>query len=158
MHHTSKVDFKTERLQSLKAGILGGFCLCLAFVVTSLFNSLVLAKYLPALSSLQIKWRDWHFLLSGGVAASCGLLFGVTYRYILRQDKNLQLKAGSVLAFGLVRGLTQLDTGVAFGSKILPLLVMGCESLWWFAIAAIIFDKALQQGWIQPLSKFYATN
>jgi len=31
--------------------------------------------------------------------------------YLIRSDKNPQLKAGGVLAFGLVRGLTQIELG-----------------------------------------------
>ncbi|KAL4421367.1 hypothetical protein ABPG75_010658 [Micractinium tetrahymenae] len=44
-------------------------------------------------------------LATAGVASA---LLGVTYRYAVRQDAgNLQLKAGVVAAFGLVRGLGQ---------------------------------------------------
>lgn len=49
--------------------------------------------------------------MSGAIAFFSGLLFGVTYRYLIRSDKNPQLKAGGVLAFGLVRGLTQIELG-----------------------------------------------
>jgi hypothetical protein len=50
------------------------------------------------------------------------LLFGVTYRYIIQEDSNPQLKAGAVLAFGLVRGLTVLDIGLNILSKLLPFI------------------------------------
>ncbi len=139
----------TERLQSLKAGVLGGFCLFLAYLITSLLNSLVLTEHFSALNSLNIQSLDWHFLLSGSFVTFSGFLFGVTYRYIIRQDQNPHLKSGGVLAFGLVRGLTQIDVGVTFASTIVPLIVMATESVFWFAIAAIALDTALQQGWIK---------
>ncbi|RUR86154.1 hypothetical protein ACF3DV_16465 [Chlorogloeopsis fritschii PCC 9212] len=143
------MDLMTERLQSLKAGVLGGFCLFLAYLITSLLNSLVLTEHFSALNSLNIQSLDWHFLLSGSFVTFSGFLFGVTYRYIIRQDQNPHLKSGGVLAFGLVRGLTQIDVGVTFASTIVPLIVMATESVFWFAIAAIALDTALQQGWIK---------
>lgn len=138
-----------ERLESLKAGILGSFALGFAFVVTSFVNTLVLAKYFPTLASLQIDF-DWQWWVSGLVAAFCGLLFGVTYRYIIRFDQNPQLKAGGVLAFGLVRGLTQIEVGWNFSSTVLPFVVLAVESISWFALAAIAVDTAIQLRWIKP--------
>ncbi|MDM9385581.1 hypothetical protein QUB80_33540 [Chlorogloeopsis sp. ULAP01] len=150
MNNISNMDLMTERLESLKAGVLGGSCLFCAYLTTSLLNSLVLTKHFSVLSSLDIKSLDWHFLLSGSFVAFSGFLFGVTYRYIIRQDQNPHLKSGGVLAFGLVRGLTQIDAGVTFASNILPFIVMAAESVLWFAIAAIAVDTALQQSWIKP--------
>jgi predicted metal-binding membrane protein len=86
------------------------------------------------------------------------LLFGVTYRYIMSSDENPQLKAGGVLAFGLVRGLTQIDVGLCCYSTILPFVVLGAESVVWFAMSAILFqshfvnalDTAIKLGWVKP--------
>ncbi|MDB9375606.1 hypothetical protein [Nodularia sphaerocarpa] len=144
------MQLMAERLESLKAGIIGGVCLCVAFLITSVVNTLVLARYFPLFASLQIdiNWRWW---LSGGIAAFSGLLFGVTYRYIIRKDQNPQLKSGGVLAFGLVRGLTQIDCA----KTILPGLVLAGESVLWFAIGAIALDSTIQIGWIKP---FGSTN
>lgn len=140
-----------ERLESLKAGIVGGFALSFAFVITSLVNTLVLAKYFSTLTSLQIT-VNWHWLVSGAIAGFSGLLFGVTYRYIIRQDQNPQLKAGGVLAFGLVRGLTQIEVCWNFADPVLPSLVLAGESILWFALAASTLDLALHQGWLKPFS------
>ncbi|MBE9197760.1 MULTISPECIES: hypothetical protein [unclassified Nodularia (in: cyanobacteria)] len=137
----------TERLESLKAGIMGGLSVSLAFLMTSLVNSLVLAKYFPRLASLQME-MNWHWWLSGGIAGFSGLLFGVTYRYVIRTDQNPQLKSGGVLAFGLVRGLTQIDCG----SAMLADLVLAGESVLWFAMGAIALDTAIQIGWIKPFA------
>ncbi|MFW9260796.1 hypothetical protein A4S05_21490 [Nostoc sp. KVJ20] len=140
-----------ERLESLKAGIIGGLSVCCAFGITSLLNTLVLAKYFSTLASLQND-LNWHWWVSGAIATFTGLLFGVTYRYIIRSDKNPQLKAGGVLAFGLVRGLTQIELGWNSHSTIWPFVVLAFESVLWFAIAAIVLDIAIQLRWVRPFS------
>ncbi len=146
----TNIDLKAERLESFKAGVIAGFCLTFAFVITSLVNSLVLARYFPALSSLQIDLLNWHWLVSSAIACFSGLLFGVTYRYIIRSDKNPQLKAGGVLAFGLVRGLAQVDVAFSSAYPILPFFVLGVESILWFGLAALALDIAMQFGWLKP--------
>ncbi|MDZ8056090.1 MAG: hypothetical protein RMX68_021830 [Aulosira sp. ZfuVER01] len=134
-----------ERLESLKAGIIGAISLFLAFTIATLVNTLLLAKYFPTLVSLD-------FLLSGAIAFFSGLLFGVTYRYIIRLDNNPQLKTGGVFAFGLVRGLTQIEVGWNFHGTVLPYLVLAGESVLCFAIAAIALDTAMQIGWLKPFA------
>jgi hypothetical protein len=145
VNETANMPLMAERLESLKAGIIGGFSVGLAFLITSLVNTLVVARYFPTLASLQseINGRWW---LSGGIAAFSGLLFGVTYRYIIRTDENPQLKSGGVMAFGLVRGLTQIDSA----QTILPGLVLAGESVLWFAMGAIALDTTIQIGWVKP--------
>ncbi|MEH1909680.1 MAG: hypothetical protein V7L05_30080 [Nostoc sp.] len=140
-----------ERIESLKAGIIGGLSVCFAFAIASLLNTFVLAKYFQTLTSLQSD-VNWHWWLSGAVATFTGLLFGITYRYIIRSDQNPQLKTGGVLAFGLVRGLTQIELGWNSHSTILPFLVLAFESVLWFAIAALALDIAIQLRWVKPFS------
>ncbi|WP_341525754.1 hypothetical protein WKK05_24690 [Nostoc sp. UHCC 0302] len=151
MNRISNNQLMVERLESLKAGIIGGLSLGFAFVITNLINNLVLAKYFEILASLQIG-VSWYWLVSGAIAGFSGLLFGVTYRYIIRLDNNPQLKTGGVLAFGLVRGLTQIEVGWNSAETILPFLVLAFESVLWFAMAAIALDIAIKFGWIQPFS------
>lgn len=139
-----------ERLESLKAGFFGGLSICLTFLITTFLNNLLLAKYFTTLSILQINIQDWRWWISGAISCFCGLLFGVTYRYIIRSDDNPQLKAGGVLAFGLVRGLTQVDMGLCCYSTILPFVVLGAESVVWFATSAIALDTAIKLGWLKP--------
>lgn len=140
-----------ERIESLKAGIVGGFSVCFAFVLLSLLNTFVLAKYFPILASLHSD-INWHLWVSGAIATFSGLLFGVTYRYIIRSDKNPQLKAGGVLAFGLMRGLTQIELGLNLDITIWSFLVLAAESLLWFAFAAIALDLAIKLRWVKPFS------
>lgn len=140
-----------ERIESLKAGIVGGLSMCFTFILTSLLNTFGLVKYFEILASLQSN-VNWHWWIGGAVATFTGLLFGVTYRYIIRSDKNPQLKAGGVLAFGLVRGLTQIELGWNSNSTIWPFLVLAAESLFWFAFAAIALDIAIKLHWLKPFS------
>ncbi|WP_373524745.1 hypothetical protein [Nostoc sp.] len=137
-----------ERIESLKGGIIGSLSVSFAFVLVSLLNTLVLAKYFQTLVNLQSN-VNWHLLVSVAVATFTGFLFGVTYRYIIRSDKNPQLKVGGVLAFGLVRGLTQIEFGWNSHSTIWPFMVLAFESVLWFIIAAIALDIAIKLGWVR---------
>jgi hypothetical protein len=143
-------ELMAERLESLKAGIIGGSCLGLTFTISTLVNSFLLGKYFKALYNLNHLGFNTEFLLSGGIAVFSGLLFGVTYRYIIRSDKNSQLKAGGVMAFGLVRGLTQVDTGFNSTGAIVPFLVLSFESILSFAVAGFVVDTAIQLNWVKP--------
>lgn len=143
---------QAERLESLKAGIIGAVSLWVAFIFTTVVNSLFLARYFVALSSLRVDSVTWQWLVRGAIAIVCGLLFGVTYRYAIRSDNNFQLKSGTVLAFGLVRGLTQLDIGLNTPDSVLPSVVMAGESIFWFALAAVILNWAMQQGWVKTFN------
>ena len=151
MNATLDPQLMAERLESLKAGIIGGLSVCFAFALSILLNTFVLAKYFQTLACLQ-NHIDSHLWVSGAVATFTGLLFGVTYRYIIRSDKNPQLKTGGVLAFGLVRGLTQIELGWNSNSTIWPFLVLAGESVLWFAIAAIALGIAIQLRWVKPFS------
>ena len=143
---------QAERLESLKAGIIAAASVCVAFIFTAVVNSLFLAKYFVALSSLRVDSVTWQWLASGAIAIVCGLLFGVTYRYAIRGDDNFQLKSGTVLAFGLVRGLTQLDIGLNTPDFVLPFVVMAGESIFWFALAAIILNWVMQRDWVKTFN------
>jgi hypothetical protein len=136
----------TERIESLKAGVIGGFSLGFAYLLTSLANTFVLGQDFELFANLQVT-INWHWLVSWAIAIFSGLLFGVTYRYVIRQDKNPQLKAGGVLAFGLVRGLAQLDAGWSWAFVVLAL-----ESVLWFVVAAIALDSAIRIGWVKPFA------
>lgn len=165
MNPTLDPQLMTERIESLKAGITGGLSVCFAFVVFSLLNTFVLANYFQIFASLRSD-LNWHWWVNGALAqfsigklaVSCGigffsgLLFGITYRYIIRSDKNPQLKAGGVLAFGLVRGLTQVEHGWNSNITIWPFLVLAAESLVWFALAAIALDIVIKLRWVKPFS------
>jgi hypothetical protein len=141
-----------ERLESLKAGLIGGLSAGLAFLITTVVNGLLLNQYFSTLNINQFQLINLQFLLSAGIAGFSGFLFGVTYRYIIRVDKNPQLKSYAALAFGLVRGLNQIEFGWNVNNTLLPFLILGGESIFWFALAAFVLDTAISLNWLKPFS------
>ncbi|MGI0488127.1 hypothetical protein ACN4EK_22020 [Pantanalinema rosaneae CENA516] len=139
----------TERIESLKAGILGAVAAALAFGLIVLGNDRILASQLPDITGLPTAQNVVSLVISGAIAKLSGFLFGVTYRYIIRQDKNAHLKSGAVLAFGLVRGLAQVDIAHP-QTAWLPLVLMIGESILLFTIVRLILDWALGQKWVKP--------
>lgn len=159
-----------ERLESLKAGGVAALSCLFGFGAIALGNSLILARRWDFLASLQFRELDLNFALRGTIALLGGFLFGVTYRYAIRQDVNPQLKSGVVLAFGLVRAFGQLDAGLSlegglsFEAGKMPALqelllfaVGGVESVVLFAIAGLVLDWAIffkgfanGRSWIKP--------
>ena len=129
-----------ERIESLKAGIVGGSSLAIAEVTVILFRIVLLA---------QIQTFGLESFIEIFIATVSGFLFGVTYRYITRNDRNTHLQEGAVLAFGLVRGLAlvegQLNT-VGVGLGMFSIL----QSLIGFAIARWILDIAIAGKLIKP--------
>ncbi|ADI62825.1 hypothetical protein [Trichormus azollae] len=91
-------------------------------------------------------------MLSAGIAGLSGFLFGVTYRYIIHVDKNPQLKSSAALAFGLVRGLNQIEFGWNLNNTLLPFLILAGESIFWFVLAAFVLDTAILLNWLKPFS------
>jgi hypothetical protein len=148
-----------ERLESLKAAMLASFGAILAFAIINQINKLVLIKF-PVFNANQITIYnsifDFHWWLSAGIILFSGFLFGVTYRYIIRKDNNFQLKVGGVMAFGMVRGLVQIEMKVAMVNDInnllkdaFPLVVLLAENIFVFALAALVLDVAINAGWIK---------
>ncbi|MDJ0636429.1 MAG: hypothetical protein QNJ34_24845, partial [Xenococcaceae cyanobacterium MO_188.B29] len=84
--------------------------------------------------------------IRGGIAWISGFLFGVTYRYIIRGDRNSHLNDGAVLAFGLVRGLALLEETTVLSSGSILLI----ESVICFALARLSLDLALKYKLIKP--------
>lgn len=145
-----------DRVESLKAGTAAALSALLAFGAIATVNTLILAPQFDALASLQVGAIDLNFAFRGAMALLAGFLFGVTYRYAIRGDRNPQLKSGVVLAFGLVRASGELDAGLFFeGWKIpapevlLPFAARGIESVLLFAIAGWVLDWALGRSWIK---------
>ena len=136
-----------ERTESLKAGIFSALTLMLAYSLTTLGNSLVLAKQFEVLAPLQIT-TVLSLLVKIAIAFFSGFLFGVTYRYVIRDNENEYLKDGVVMAFGLVRGLApaEVEPNLAFWLCV----VLVIESILCFAIARLIIDWAIDRHWVKP--------
>ncbi len=145
------MELMTERIESVKAGAIAGFSVAVAWEVTGLGNQLILSSGVESWAIFPEWQRLW---LSGASAGVAGFLFGVTYRYIIRDDVNPHLKSGAVFAFGLVRGLAQIEVGLSNQSNILPVVVAAIESILMFAVARVLLDAAIARHWVKPFSNF----
>jgi hypothetical protein len=132
---------RVERIESVKAGSLSGIAAGIGYGTIVMFDRLVLGGHLLPLVSLGLELA---------IAIAAGFLFGVTYRYIIRTDRNSHLNSGAVLAFGLVRGLAQVDVGGLELTQILTNGVVVVESVLLFTIARYTLDYALMSRWIAP--------
>ena len=140
MNGSSPFD-AAERIESIKAGTLAALSVSLAYGIATVGNSW-------ALADLPITW-DFKLLVSYAIAWVSGFLFGITYRYVIRQDRNSHLNDGAVLAFGLVRGLAQVDVGLNFTDAVWSFGILAVESILLFAIARFTLDWAIALGWVK---------
>lgn len=137
-----------ERLESVKAGLLGAVTGGLTFGALTLVKSWwLISGWLP---SSPMPMAMTTVLMSGAIAALSGFLFGITYRYIIRQDQNSHLKDGAVLAFGLVRGLALAEGRLYEPASLPAFALVGIESLLLFASIRLVLDRALAAGWLKP--------
>ena len=136
----------TERIESVKAGILGAVAFAVAEFVIVIAKTWIIDLVAKPETTTFIYWELSIQLAIGAVS---GFLFGVTYRYIVRDDRNLHLNDGAVLAFGLVRGLALIE-GNFVSSELLSLLFFIFQSVVCFAIARSILDLAIARKLIEP--------
>ena len=135
----------TERIESVKAGVIGAGAFAIVELVISIANSLVGVKFVPI---LLVSGEMLVQLIIGAVS---GFLFGVTYRYVIRDDRNSHLNDGAVLAFGLVRGLALIEQNLALLEWLSGLLLV-VQSIIGFAIARFILDLAMARKLIKPFN------
>jgi hypothetical protein len=150
-----------ERLESIKAGLVGALTASLLFGALLLLHGWLSLRFAP-LAALLLSADSLRLLMGGAIAALSGFLFGITYRYIIRQDQNPHLKDGAVLAFGLVRGLALVE-GILhepialLPSALLPLVLLVTESLLLFAGIRLVLDSALAGRWVKPFGALALT-
>lgn len=126
-----------ERIESLKAGGLSSSVTAIAG-----FGLYWLQQ------GLGLTLEPWPLLV--GFLLLCGFFFGVTYRYVVREDSNVHLSSGAVGAFGLVRGLTQIEAD--WSTLSLPTAgIHLVVALVPFALASRVLDGAIARGWIRPI-------
>lgn len=141
-----------DRIESLKAGAFAALSFTLAYSITTVTNRWMLTKQFELFTPLQVT-NEVDLLMRIVVAGLSGFLFGVTYRYIIRQDDNSHLKGGAVLAFGLVRGLTPVEVERNLTEAFWLLGILGIESVFCFAIARWTLDWAIHLRWLKTLKK-----
>jgi hypothetical protein len=126
-----------ERIESLKAGGLSSSVTALAGLGLYWLQQ-----------GLGLTLEPWPLLVC--FLLLCGFFFGVTYRYVVREDSNVHLSSGAVGAFGLVRGLTQIEAD--WSTLSLPTAGINLVvALVPFAVASRVLDGAIARGWIRPI-------
>lgn len=139
-----------ERIVSIKAAILGGFCAGLiSLTILGVHRALTMETVFP-LSGGLFNMSNLTLLVNGAIAALSGALFALTYRYAIRNDKNIQLNAGVVLAFSLVRGLALVDAGSAIAQHFWPFFAACGESFLMFGLTAVVITVATNRQWLSP--------
>ncbi len=139
----------TERIESVKAGLVTAIAFSIADLTAIFLNNLVFANWGIQFRLLQVN-SGLDSLVVIATALVSGFLFGVTYRYIIRGDRNSHLKDGAVMAFGLVRGLALLEATVNKSEQFWSLAILITEGIIAFAIARYCLDFALQRKFIKP--------
>ena len=129
----------TERIESVKAGIVGAG----AFSITELI--VLFAEIIIPVLTLNPSGT----IIDIAIGAISGFLFGVTYRYIIRGDRNSHLNDGAVFAFGLVRGLALVENNLVW-SELLFLMFTIIQSIIYFAVVRFILDLAIARKLIKP--------
>jgi hypothetical protein len=143
----------TERIESVKAGLIGAGVFTLAKSLFLVAQSLT-ASFIPELHlNAEVIDGIWRIELGIEIAIGVvsGFLFGVTYRYVIRSDRNSHLKDGAVLAFGLVRGLALVEKNLVL-SELFSLGGLVLQSIICFAIARLILDLAISRKLIKPFT------
>jgi uncharacterized membrane protein YadS len=135
---------RLERIESIKAGSLGGIAAGIVYGAIVVIDRLLVQELPQSLLSLG---------LATAIAIVSGFLFGITYRYVIRTDQNDHLNSGAVLAFGLVRGLAQIDIDEFDLSQIWIDGLIVAKSILMFAIARSAIDYALNVNWLLPFSQ-----
>ncbi|MGC1308944.1 MAG: hypothetical protein WA885_17085 [Phormidesmis sp.] len=134
------------RLESIKSGLIGA-----ATVGGVASITLVVLTFVNQTMPLPLPVGPMAWFANVAVAITSGFFFGVTYRYIVRQDDNLHLGSGAVGAFALVRSLAQIEA--LWNDTFTPLtwLMITGESFLWFAAARYTLDWAIRRQIVQPL-------
>ncbi|NCR43293.1 MAG: hypothetical protein GPJ09_02780 [Microcystis aeruginosa SX13-01] len=88
-----------ERIESIQVGSISALAFLVPYLLFLIVDRLLLGESLTVIGAF-VK-------ISGAIIS--GFLFGVTYRYVVRNDDNPHLKDGTVAAFALVRGLVPLQ-------------------------------------------------
>ncbi|RWW51136.1 hypothetical protein BHE74_00042535 [Ensete ventricosum] len=136
------INREKERLESAKAAVVSSVAGTLASVPIYLYQATSVPQLILDLAVISI---------------SCAL-FGVTFRYTVRQDlDNLQLKTGTCAAFGLIKGLSAAETGrilkldtESFISFSIDGAVYVSENIFIFLAAAVALDFCFKMRVLSP--------
>lgn len=141
---TTETSIAEARLESIKSGLLSAGIVGIVAGIAML--SAVFAGIPLPLPSSYFGW-----FVNLAVAITSGFFFGVTYRYIVRQDDNLHLGGGAVGAFAFVRSLAQIEATWDDTFAFLIWILITGESFLWFVVARYTLDWAIGKRWLKPI-------
>jgi hypothetical protein len=105
-----------QRVESIKCLAIAGLSGSVAMAPVSALRNAVLSGSLS----------QWEFDTDMG-SLEAGL-FGIVYRYCIREDENSQLSSGCVGAFAIVRTLSRIETSTSCSA--IPLACKCCTEQW----------------------------
>ena len=143
-----------DRLESFKAGFLGAIASVFAFFAIALLHHF-LQNFLTVQLIISFELGNpFILLIKLGMIGFSGFLFAVTYRYIVRRDRNSHLKSGAILAFACIRSFSAIDRDLP-ALTLLPLVqlalaiaILLLENVAWLAIVQSLLETAIQHKWI----------
>ncbi len=149
-----------ERVESIKAGGIAALTGTAVSAVVVLLTPNLMTLYpltagtvIPLLTAGTVPDLLTAGTVRIAIATVCAFLFGVTYRYVVRNDSNPHLRSGAVGAFALTRSLGQLESITPSDltlSGALPFVLPIVESFGLFLSIRLVLDLGLKQQWFQP--------
>ena len=143
-----------DRIESFKAGFLGAIASVFAFFAIAILHHFLQNSLTVQLISSFELGNPFILLIKLSMIGFSGFLFAVTYRYIVRRDRNSHLKSGAILAFACIRSFGTIERDLS-ALTLLPLTQMAfaiaillLENLAWLAIVQSILETAIQNKWI----------
>ncbi len=150
-----------DRIESFKAGFLGAIASVFAFFAIALLHhflrNMLANSPIQLISSFELS-TPLILLIKLAMIGFAGFLFAVTYRYIVRRDRNSHLKSGAILAFACIRSFATVDheltslTQLPFISTALAIAILLVENIAWLAIVQSLIETAIQHKWITAFS------
>ncbi|TYQ26391.1 hypothetical protein [Pseudanabaena sp. UWO310] len=151
----------TDRIESFKAGFLGAIASIFAFFAIAILHHLLVQTLQPVLTNSPTQLIDSFALarplllaIKLSMMGFAGFLFAVTYRYIVRHDRNSHLKSGAILAFACIRSFATIERELSWLMPLplmqitLAIAILLLENIAWFAIVQNILETAIQHKWI----------
>lgn len=146
-----------DRIESFKAGFLGAIASVFAFFAIAIshhfLQNMLANAPVQLISSFELS-NPLILLIKLAMIGFAGFLFAVTYRYIVRRDRNSHLKSGAILAFACIRSFCAIDRDLPT-LTLLPLVqialvsaILLVENVAWLAIVQSLLETAIQHKWI----------
>ncbi|MFH7243265.1 MAG: hypothetical protein ACHWZW_10495 [Spirulina sp.] len=150
--NTRQGQASQDRMASVQAAGLTGLIAGVVGAKLLLLHRAAALGWMAAAASTLDGLAGATFWISVAIAALSGALFGITYRYAVRQDTSSYLRSGVIFAFSLVRGLALVNVGAAITMMGWPFLIAITESLLMFSVTAAVLELALRRGWIATVA------